>query len=199
MFRHGDTDFIGRFEHHAVQTVFHSQVFPKPDSDIGTSLFDAVDSIFRKSDFFGRTGMFDRDQCGENLSDTGRILCDIHVFGIQESPAVQIHDNGRFCPDGRSLWPVGSVVGLDWLKVGIRFDSFRFRRFAFGLTFCRFFGVCGWISRVLRNRGICCRLLNSNFCSINRRRRQTGQAQQNRRREREKAMTVSSIVHKKLL
>ena len=94
MFRHGDTDFIGRFEHHAVQTVFHSQVFPKPDSDIGTSLFDAVYSIFRKSDFFGRTGMFDRDQCGENLSDTGRILCDIHVFGIEESPAVQIHDNG---------------------------------------------------------------------------------------------------------
>ena len=93
MFRHGDTDFIDRFEHHAVQTVFHSQVFPKPDPDIGTSLFDAVDSIFRKSDFFGQTGMFDRDQCGENLGDTGRILCDIHVFGIEESPAVQIHDN----------------------------------------------------------------------------------------------------------
>ena len=94
MFRHGDTDFIGRFEHHAVQTVFHSQVFSKPDPDIGTSLFDAVDSIFRKSDFFGQMGMFDRDQCGENLGDTGRILCDIHVFGIEESPAVQIHDNG---------------------------------------------------------------------------------------------------------
>ena len=41
--------------------------------------------------------------------------------------------------------------------------------------------------------------IQENFCSINRRRRQTGQAQQNRRREREKAMTVSSIVHKKLL
>ena len=45
MLRHGDTDFIGRFEHHTVQALLHGQVFSQPDTDIGTALFDAINSI----------------------------------------------------------------------------------------------------------------------------------------------------------
>ena len=132
MFRHGDTDFIGGFEHHTVQTILHGQVFSQPDTDIGTALFDAINSICREGYFLGKTRMFNRDQRSENLGDTGRILCCIHVFGIQESPAVEIHHHGRFCPDGRSLWPVGSGVGLNRLEVGIRLQTFRFRGFFCG-------------------------------------------------------------------
>ena len=132
MFRHSDTHFIGGFEHHTVQAILHGQVFSQPDTDIGTALFDAINSICREGYFLRRTRMFNRDQRSKNLGDTGRILCCIHIFGIQESPAVEIHHHGRFCPDGRSLRPVGSVVGLNRLEVGIRLQTFRFRGFFCG-------------------------------------------------------------------
>ena len=182
MFRHGNTHLIGGFKHHTVEAIFHGQIFSQPDTDIGTALFDAIDRICREGYFLGRTRVFNRDQCGKNLGDTGRILCDIHVFGIQESPTVEIHHHCGFCPYGRSLRPVGGIVGLDRFKVGIRLQAFRFCGFFGCFPVCGFHGISR--SRIRSVRGSSridgvrhCRFFSGNLRCTSYGWKQTGKSQ----------------------
>ena len=109
-------NLVGRGDHQTVQCFGYGDGFTDIHTDIGTAPFNAEDSIFRECDRVIRIQIFIGKKGCHDLGDAGGIQLLVHVFPIENSTALCIHDDSACGAYGRSVRPVRIKIGLYSLR-----------------------------------------------------------------------------------
>ena len=112
VFAYGITGFIRGIDQDAVKQFFQRQLLPGAQIHVGTICLIGIDRRLIDGDHFIKRTVLDRNETCHKFGDRGGEEFLVHIFCIQNSTGVGIHQNGSLCTDGRSLRPGRAVVAL---------------------------------------------------------------------------------------
>ena len=91
MFGNGPGTFIGRFEHHAIQCLFHSHLLADITGDGRSTAVALGNGVLRKGHGVSELRMLKSDKCCHDFCDAGRIVLGVSLFIVKNCSAVDIH------------------------------------------------------------------------------------------------------------
>ncbi len=94
MLRHRKGHFVGGTNQYGIQTVLHRKLLPHIHRDMIAVRGRVIDRLPGESDPFVHGAPLRRDQRGQDLGSTGRILPGVYIFGVQHRARLRLNQNG---------------------------------------------------------------------------------------------------------